>query len=90
MGSPPRRCSGRGNPKIYKASGCAACNRNGYRGRTGIYEMLLVDDDIRQLVLKNVDSGTIKKHGRAEGDAHPPRRRRPEGSGGARPPSPRS
>jgi general secretion pathway protein E len=47
--------------KVYKAVGCAACNRNGYRGRTGIYEFLLVDDDVRQLVLKNVDSSTIKK-----------------------------
>ena len=47
--------------RLYRAVGCAACNKNGYRGRTGIYELLVVDDDIRQLVLKNVDSGTIKK-----------------------------
>jgi general secretion pathway protein E len=47
--------------KIFKAAGCNACNRNGYHGRTGIYEFLLVDDDIRQLVLKNVDSSTIKR-----------------------------
>jgi general secretion pathway protein E len=46
---------------IYKANGCPTCGQNGYRGRTGIYEFLLVDDEIRQLVLKNVDSGTIKK-----------------------------
>jgi general secretion pathway protein E len=50
-----------GVPHLYKAVGCPACNRNGYRGRTGVYEFLLVDDDIRQLVLKNVDSSTIKK-----------------------------
>jgi general secretion pathway protein E len=46
---------------IYKPAGCDQCNRTGYRGRIGIYEMMLVDDDIRQLILKNVDSGTIKK-----------------------------
>jgi general secretion pathway protein E len=46
---------------IYKAGkGCATCSKTGYRGRSGIYELLLVDDDIRQLILKNVDSGTIK------------------------------
>jgi general secretion pathway protein E len=50
-----------GAKQVFKATGCASCNRNGYRGRTGIYEFLLVDDDIRQLVLKNVDSSTIKK-----------------------------
>ncbi|MGE5049217.1 MAG: type II secretion system ATPase GspE [Deltaproteobacteria bacterium] len=46
---------------IYKPEGCEQCNKTGYRGRSGIYEVMLVDDDIRQLVLKNVDSGTIKR-----------------------------
>jgi general secretion pathway protein E len=50
-----------GVSQIYKATGCPSCGQNGYRGRSGIYEFLLVDDDVRQLVLKNVDSGTIKK-----------------------------
>jgi general secretion pathway protein E len=50
-----------GGTDVYRAEGCNACGKNGYRGRTGIYELLLVDDDIRQLVLKNVDSSTIKK-----------------------------
>ena len=58
---------GNGGP-IYKASqGCQTCNKNGYRGRTGIYEFLAVDDDIRQLILKNVDSGAIKKKGVEKG-----------------------
>jgi len=46
---------------LYRANSCASCSHTGYRGRTGIYEFLPVDDDIRQLVLKNVDSATIKK-----------------------------
>ena len=51
-----------GHPKVlYKAQGCPACQNTGYQGRTGIYELMLVDDDVRQLILKNVDSGTIKK-----------------------------
>ena len=56
-----------GATQVYRATGCAVCSQNGYRGRTGIYEFLLVDDDIRQLVLKNVDSGTIKKRGIEKG-----------------------
>src|SRR5438045_1459586 len=32
---------------IYKPVGCDACNKTGYRGRNGIYEIMLVDDDIR-------------------------------------------
>jgi general secretion pathway protein E len=50
-----------GNPPVYRAVGCAACGETGYRGRTGIYEFLPVDDDIRTLAIKNVDSNTIKK-----------------------------
>jgi general secretion pathway protein E len=51
-----------GNPaRVFKAQGCPACQGTGYQGRTGIYELMLVDDDIRALVLKNTDSSTIKK-----------------------------
>ena len=51
-----------GDPRVlYKAAGCPACQHTGYQGRTGIYELMLVDDDVRQLILRNVDSGTIKK-----------------------------
>ncbi|WP_338867446.1 type II secretion system ATPase GspE [Myxococcus stipitatus] len=56
-----------GVDRIYKATGCPTCNRNGYRGRTGIYEFLPVDDDVRQLVLKNVDASTIKKSATSKG-----------------------
>jgi general secretion pathway protein E len=56
-----------GAKQLYRANGCGSCNRTGYRGRTGIYEFLLVDDDIRQLVLKNVDSTTIKKAAMGKG-----------------------
>ncbi|MBI5068517.1 MAG: type II secretion system ATPase GspE [Deltaproteobacteria bacterium] len=50
-----------GNPAtLYRSVGCAACQHTGYQGRTGIYEMMMVDDDVRQLILKNVDSNTIK------------------------------
>jgi len=56
-----------GNPTIYRAKGCDACGGTGYRGRTGIYELLMVDDDIRQLTLKNVDSSSIKRSGVQKG-----------------------
>jgi general secretion pathway protein E len=61
IGLSKERMKSLGVSRIYKANGCPSCGQNGYRGRTGIYEFLLVDDEIRQLVLKNVDSGTIKK-----------------------------
>ena len=46
---------------IFRGKGCSDCMGTGYKGRTGIYELLLVDDRIRSLILKNVDSNTIKR-----------------------------
>ncbi len=51
-----------GTGVLMKAVGCPECNDLGYRGRTGIYELMLIDDEIRQQILKNVDSNTIKKY----------------------------
>ena len=51
-----------GSPQqVFGAEGCAVCNHTGYRGRMGIFEMMLVDDDIRSMVSRNIDSKTIKK-----------------------------
>jgi general secretion pathway protein E len=41
--------------------GCAACRGTGYRGRTGIYELLLMDEDIRSEVMRRQGSGTLRR-----------------------------
>jgi general secretion pathway protein E len=46
--------------------GCPECNK-GYRGRTGIYELMTIDDSIRQLILGKKDSNTIKHQATANG-----------------------
>jgi general secretion pathway protein E len=53
--------------KVYRGVGCSECQQSGYRGRDGIYELMVMTDKIRQMVLKNVDSNTIKKQAAAEG-----------------------
>jgi general secretion pathway protein E len=35
---------------LWTAAGCAACNDTGYRGRTGVYELLVIDETIRRLI----------------------------------------
>ncbi len=61
-GITPKVLADAGSPThLYRAVGCPACQKTGYQGRTGIYEMMLIDDDLRQLILKNVDSSTIKR-----------------------------
>ena len=45
----------------YKGKGCDDCNFTGYQGRTAIYEIMLIDESIRKLVLKKVSADEIKK-----------------------------
>lgn len=45
----------------YKGAGCEFCGQTGYRGRTGIFELMIVDDDIEDLILKKTNSAEIKK-----------------------------
>ena len=49
------------SPKFYRGRGCASCKFSGYKGRTGIYEILLINDDIRQLIMERTPSNIIKQ-----------------------------
>lgn len=52
---------------VYYGQGCAACAGTGFRGRTGIYEILNVSEPIRQLIMRKADSGSIAKQAIKEG-----------------------
>jgi general secretion pathway protein E len=53
--------------KLWRGTGCPACQETGYLGRLGIFELMLVDEEIRHLILKNADSNTIKAKAREHG-----------------------
>ena len=53
--------------RVYRPEGCAGCNYTGYRGRVGIFELMLVDDDLRGMVSQNVDSKSIKQKAQQKG-----------------------
>jgi type II secretory ATPase GspE/PulE/Tfp pilus assembly ATPase PilB-like protein len=46
---------------VYRAKGCSSCINTGYSGRMGIYEILFVRDNVRQLVMASSDAGSIKR-----------------------------
>jgi len=48
--------------RVFEHVGCPTCLGTGFLGRTAIYEILDVTDEVRGMVLKNVDSTTIKKY----------------------------
>ena len=50
-----------GNHTYYAPSGCAACNQKGYAGRKGVYEILLVDERMRQLISERVSPDRIQQ-----------------------------
>ena len=54
-------------PVFYRPMGCEACAQTGYRGRIGIYELLVLSDAVRKEVLNNSDSNTITRVGMREG-----------------------
>lgn len=49
------------NSNICKPMGCDKCNQKGYTGRTNIAELLVVDDDIRSLIMQRKDGASIRK-----------------------------
>ncbi|MBI5208142.1 MAG: type II secretion system ATPase GspE [Candidatus Firestonebacteria bacterium] len=49
------------NGVIYRGKGCPECLNTGYKGRLGIYELLLIDGDVRNAILSKKDSSFIKK-----------------------------
>lgn len=46
---------------IYRATGCTECNHKGYKGRTGIHELLVVDDKVRELIHNGKGEQAIEK-----------------------------
>jgi len=46
---------------LYRGRGCDECRGTGYRGRTGIYELFVITDDVRSLILKRASSREIRR-----------------------------
>ena len=47
--------------KVSKGKGCGVCNNTGYKGRCGLYEVMEIDDEIRELILVGASAVELKK-----------------------------
>jgi general secretion pathway protein E len=56
-----------GDAVSYHGTGCGACRQTGYRGRTGIFELMMVDEDIRRMVIDRAGSNIIREKAVASG-----------------------
>jgi general secretion pathway protein E len=53
--------------KICRPKGCRNCRTTGYRGRLAIQELMMMDDEIRGLVMQHADAATLRRHCTANG-----------------------
>ncbi|MCL4478532.1 MAG: type IV-A pilus assembly ATPase PilB [Deltaproteobacteria bacterium] len=49
------------NTKVYKGMGCNSCNNTGYKGRMAVYEVLVIGEELKELVLSGASASEIKK-----------------------------
>jgi type IV pilus assembly protein PilB len=47
--------------KVYKGKGCTVCNGSGFKGRVGMYEVMLLTDEIKELILEGANADELKK-----------------------------
>jgi general secretion pathway protein E/type IV pilus assembly protein PilB len=53
--------------RLWKGTGCRACRQTGFRGRQGIFELMVTGDTIREMVVQRVNAGAIRKEALKEG-----------------------
>ena len=56
------------NAVLYRGNGCAECLHTGYQGRLGIYELMILSDSIKNLILTTSDAGQIKRQAMSDPD----------------------
>jgi general secretion pathway protein E/type IV pilus assembly protein PilB len=53
--------------RLWKGAGCRACRQSGFRGRTGIYELMVTGDSIREMCVEGVNATAIRNQALKEG-----------------------
>ncbi len=55
------------NMKFYRGSGCNSCNNTGYKGRVGLFELMVLDDELRDLIMANATADKLRDVARIKG-----------------------
>jgi type IV pilus assembly protein PilB len=53
--------------KFYRGKGCEKCNRTGYKGRIGLFELMIMNDELRDLVMRNASTEDLREAARRAG-----------------------
>ena len=52
---------------MFRGRGCDTCNNTGYKGRVGIFELMIMNDELRELVMGNASNDDLRKVAKAHG-----------------------
>ena len=58
IGLTPGKLNGR---KFYHGRGCDVCNNTGYKGRVGLFELMIMNDELREMVMQNASIDELRK-----------------------------
>ena len=53
--------------QFYKGKGCDACNNTGYKGRVGLFELMLMNNDLREMIMQNKTTDELREAARRYG-----------------------
>src|SRR6188768_2424509 len=53
--------------KFYRGRGCEVCNNTGYKGRVGLFELMIMNDELRELIMKNSSTDDVRKMAQSYG-----------------------
>ncbi len=53
--------------KFYRGAGCGSCNNTGYKGRVGLFELMIMDDELRDMINDNCNTDALRDRAEAKG-----------------------
>ena len=53
--------------KLFRGKGCEACNNTGYKGRVGLFELMVMNDDLRDMVMRNASTDELRERAKSFG-----------------------
>ena len=60
----PKRAEGK---KFYRGAGCSTCSNTGYKGRIGLFELMILDDELREMIMENKTTDDLRNRAKEKG-----------------------
>jgi type IV pilus assembly protein PilB len=53
--------------KFYRGAGCSTCSNTGYKGRIGLFELMILDDELREMIMENKTTDDLRNKAKSKG-----------------------